>query len=80
MVSPVDVEGVELDMKSKEGDPIVEGVNAKVCSACRELKPFSEFMKHRNKKYGVGNQCRSCLRRYTLRKYGLTVEGYTEIL
>ena len=49
-------------MKSKEGDPIVEGVNAKVCSKCGELKPTSEFSRRtRGPQEGqLMSWCKSC--------------------
>lgn len=36
----------------------------KKCSICGELKPFSEFYKHPNGKYGVGVWCKDCTKEY----------------
>ena len=59
------MEGVELDMKSKEGDPIVEGVNAKVCSKCGELKLYTDFALAARNKSGIGAACKSCVREHS---------------
>ena len=35
--------------------------NKKVCSHCKELKPYSEFFKDKhNKKYGLSGYCKTC--------------------
>lgn len=35
--------------------------NKKVCSRCKELKPYSEFFKDKhNKKYGLSGYCKAC--------------------
>lgn len=61
---------------------MLEGVNAKVCSRCGELKPYSEF--NQNGKRWLKAQCRSCQkierRVYQLSTYGLTLESYDERL
>lgn len=32
----------------------------RICSSCREDKPFSEFYKDKKGKFGIGRRCRSC--------------------
>ena len=35
--------------------------NKKICSRCKELKPYSEFFKDKhNKKYGLSGYCKAC--------------------
>ena len=36
----------------------------KLCSRCRELKPKSEFNKHKNLPGGIQCQCRTCTKQY----------------
>jgi hypothetical protein len=90
------VEGVELVIVSKEGDPIVEGVNAKRCSCCGELKPLSEFSFRKSKQRHV-SQCKACVADYNkryrgtkkaaewehnriLKRYGITEQHWKELM
>jgi len=35
--------------------------NKKICSRCKELKPYSDFFKDKhNKKYGLSGYCKVC--------------------
>lgn len=47
-------------------EELIEGVNAKVCGCCKELKLFSEFSKdNRNKQYGLQYRCKQCYKKYS---------------
>ena len=46
-------------------EELIEGVNAKVCGICKELKPRIEFSKdNRNKRDGLQHRCKDCLKQY----------------
>jgi len=32
----------------------------KWCSRCNNIKSYDEFYKHKNKKFGLGNLCKTC--------------------
>jgi hypothetical protein len=36
----------------------------KKCNKCNEEKSFSEFYKHKRYKYGLGSQCKNCIKKY----------------
>jgi 5-methylcytosine-specific restriction endonuclease McrA len=38
-----------------------------VCSACKIEKQFSLFFKSKNKKNGIGNQCKECVKKYNIK-------------
>lgn len=40
---------------------LIEGVNARYCTKCGELKAFTEFHKNAKGKYGVCSRCKKCL-------------------
>ena len=46
----------------------------KKCSACGQVKPLSEFNKHKGKKDGLQDRCRSCFSKYNKRRYLLQKE------
>ena len=54
-------------MQSKEGVPIVEGVNAQVCNVCGELKPYSDFTRIKGCKDGREGTCKACTRKRSRR-------------
>jgi len=41
----------------------------KKCSNCGELKPFSEFYKQKNSKYGVQSRCKECEKEHNKKYY-----------
>ena len=40
---------------------LIEGVNAKYCNECNELKIFEDFAKNSRGKYGYKSQCKKCI-------------------
>jgi len=47
-------------------DSLTTSNNSKVCTGCKELKPFSDYAKHRTGRFGLRPQCRACHRDYYL--------------
>lgn len=42
------------------------------CSGCEEIRPVSEFYKHKNRKSGYANCCKACMREYASEYYATT--------
>lgn len=48
-----------------------EKIKEKICSACHELKPLTEFHRSKAKKFGRNNICKKCASKYA-KQYHLT--------
>ena len=46
-----------------------ETIVTKQCSTCKQIKPLSEFYKHKGKKDGLQSQCKSCKSIYSAKYY-----------
>lgn len=49
-------------------------MTSKYCTKCKELKPFSEFCKDKNRIYGLNHYCKECQRQAS-KKYLKTKNG-----
>lgn len=43
--------------------------NQKQCSSCKKIKPFLEFAKNKNRKFGLGSDCKECRKQYSKKYY-----------
>ena len=50
-------------------------IQTKYCPKCKEIKPVSEFYRHRNHKDGYDSQCKKCHLKY-YKKYYSAIHGY----
>lgn len=54
------------------------------CSTCKEIRDLDQFPTELKKKFGKSYTCRLCARKahrkHELKKYGLTIESYEELL
>lgn len=48
---------------------LIEGVNAKYCTVCKELKEFSKFNKNKTHKYGLYSKCKECKKKHDKKYY-----------
>lgn len=55
-----------------------EGINAKNCSVCNELKSFDDFYKAKGNKYGFHYKCKSCCLEYNRSRIEVTRVQQTE--
>ena len=49
-------------------------MDEKRCSKCGEIKPFSEFNKQKDHKYGLSAHCKKCISEY-YKKYRLRINS-----
>jgi len=64
---------------------MTDEITTKRCSYCKQIKPLSEFAKHRYRKDGHGTVCKICQKKYcqrenfkiTQKRYMQTPEGRT---
>ena len=40
--------------------PVAPPGEERICSACKETKPWSEFSKHASSLFGIANTCKKC--------------------
>lgn len=49
-----------------------EGINAKCCNVCKELKSFNEYYKSKENKYGLSYRCKKCQLEYNQSRLHIT--------
>ena len=52
--------------------PVAPAGEERICSACGTPKPWSEFHKNSNSTYGIGNECKECMRKWVNQRYAKT--------
>lgn len=55
----------------------LEFLSLKVCSTCKNLKPFSEFSKNRAKTFGLAGECKSCKNTRRRKDYADNTDKYS---
>ena len=58
----------------KDNTGLLDGENARVCTCCKVLKPFSAFSKMKAGKYGLTASCKECNNFKTRAKYAANPE------
>lgn len=57
---------------------MLEGIDAKICNTCGDMKSFDSFSKKKSGKYGFNSQCKVCKCEYDKKKYNKNKDCYKE--
>lgn len=49
-----------MSTELEQTEELIEGVNARYCTCCKELKHFNDFSKMKGGKYGLAANCKLC--------------------